>query len=721
MKNYFKQFTKGILVLLLLTCFTNCQKEELQIPTEDSTVKTGTRFVDAKNTPILKEFLSSKMNKYSQKSQNGGSLIETPFGYIPLGDIIEVVDINGNYNYTFKIIPKNQKPDTFYNLIVSKPLGQKTTTSFVLEYNMEENFAKDYFFEDKNFEGFQGVINKYSFEEFLDTDTERSDPPCPCSDLGSQDSGGFPVGGGGSGGSGNNDPDDNDNNNNGNGNGGNNGDTDSNGGGSGGGGVNCLITSSIEYLCTESGSHESYCERITNIMVYCYQDIKSFNRNSDCPISEEGSCLNTSGQFAVDSIDLVTYLGLTAPESFFYTFSLNQDIANAAGKFLWKFKDEPEKLILAKEIVIAISNQLWNGDGDKQERISFLESDNAVRAVEFILKTNEALENDLISSEEATSILTLGYENNWTQEAANFVNEAIEILKNGNNQQKRFVQAVLDDNIPQALTIALEGATYEQCCNPNDDIAVKMAWFTGSIVYDFHDAMFNLVKMTEDLFYSDEEEGKFVKIIMENSGVIVPDEISDELVGKLFKIRYEGLEMRAVPEGEWYQSYLDAAVTFLDIVAVLAPSSNGGAFLAIKGGGTITAQVLSDYLKVIAKGEWKIVNESMSDAAKSYQEFITGKSWNESFVLENVKFDGLKEIVLVDAKSGMLNFIDETTDTFKPFFTGEEAILRQAKNQREAAGDLPIEWHFEHESVRRVFEKLLEDFNYDIILKHTPR
>lgn len=48
MKNYFKQFTKGILVLLLLTCFTNCQKEELQIPTEDSTVKTGTRFVDAK-------------------------------------------------------------------------------------------------------------------------------------------------------------------------------------------------------------------------------------------------------------------------------------------------------------------------------------------------------------------------------------------------------------------------------------------------------------------------------------------------------------------------------------------------------------------------------------------------------------------------------------------------------------------------------------------------
>ncbi|MBQ4821512.1 HNH endonuclease [Aquimarina sp. MMG016] len=211
---------------------------------------------------------------------------------------------------------------------------------------------------------------------------------------------------------------------------------------------------------------------------------------------------------------------------------------------------------------------------------------------------NWFLEGDNINY--APTLLRAINENNFSNEAISFVEEMINLLDTGNTNQKRFANAVLSKNISQALIIAIEGAQFQQCCDEND-VSGKMAWFTAKLVFDFHDAMFNLVKMTEDLFYTDEEEGKFVKIIMENSGVTVPADVSDETIGRLFKVRYDGLEMIVEPTGEWYTPFVDAAVTFLDIVAVLAPSSNGGAFLMVKGGGKITAQTLSDYLKVLGR------------------------------------------------------------------------------------------------------------------------
>ncbi len=310
--------------------------------------------------------------------------------------------------------------------------------------------------------------------------------------------------------------------------------------------------------------------------------------------------------------------------------------------------------------------------------------------------------------------------NNNSLKSKEYIRKALHILRTGNSKQKNFVGAVLHDDIQEAMNIALDGADYQQCCY-TDDTGIKMAWFTAKLVFDFHDAMRNLVQMTEDIFNSDEEEGRFAKVVMSNSGIVVPSDVSDATIGRLFKVRYEGGELKVVPTGEWYQAYVDAAITLLDIAAVLAPSSNGGAFLAVKGGGKITAKALADYLKVIAKGKWKTVNESMSDAAKSYQELISGRKWNESFEMPGpVKFDGVKNSVLVEAKSGMLNFVNPN-GTFKSFFTGRQGIINQARRQRQAAGDLPIEWHFEHDIVRRAFENLLRRENLNIIFKHTPR
>ncbi len=70
---------------------------------------------------------------------------------------------------------------------------------------------------------------------------------------------------------------------------------------------------------------------------------------------------------------------------------------------------------------------------------------------------------------------------------------------------------------------------------------------------------------------------------------------------------------------------------------------------------------------------------------------------SKSYVLNNVKFDGIKDGVLLDAKSGYENFIDKKNGTFLEFFRGGKALKAQAKRQVAAAQGNPIEWHFEHE------------------------
>ncbi|KAA1245780.1 Tox-REase-5 domain-containing protein [Aquimarina sp. RZ0] len=321
---------------------------------------------------------------------------------------------------------------------------------------------------------------------------------------------------------------------------------------------------------------------------------------------------------------------------------------------------------------------------------------------------------------------SFNYENNWSQESKNLTKEMTNLLATGNTKQKNLVKAVLEKDIDRATNIILQGAefTQVQCCD-NDQTPRIMAEITAKLAIDFLDAGFNIFIIGLEIFRTDEREGRFVRTIMKETGIDVPSEIDDATLGSLFKVRKRNRELVTEPFGEWYTPILDLGFTVLDLMAVISPSTNGGAFLAIKGGGTITGKALSDYLKVLAKGKWKTVNESMSDAAKSYQEFISGKNWNESFemILPNgnpVKFDALKDGVLGEAKSGMLNFVD-ANGNFKPFFTGQDAIVNQARRQREAASDLPIEWHFEHDIVRQAFQNLLQNRGFNIKFIHTPR
>ncbi|WP_281979716.1 Tox-REase-5 domain-containing protein [Tenacibaculum mesophilum] len=303
---------------------------------------------------------------------------------------------------------------------------------------------------------------------------------------------------------------------------------------------------------------------------------------------------------------------------------------------------------------------------------------------------------------------------------------------NNSSEAKKFVEQaikldiILDANL-EVKTTGKHPDEISDCC-PGDCCPNPAIYDNDLIIQEYGikpvqaavDATFNVLALISGVAGSKEWVGKRARRIMTEIGVAVPSDVSNEQLAELFQIRKkDGLIIVEYREG-FLKSMLSLGLDSLDILSFVSPSKGGGAFLAVKGGGIIAKTKLTEYLRVLAKGQWKTVSESMSDAAKSYQELISGRKWNESFVLNSVKFDGLRSGVLSDAKSGMLNFVN-SDGTFKAFFTGKDAIVSQARRQRAAAGDLPIEWHFEHDNVRLAFEKLLTPLGLNIKFTHTRR
>ncbi len=243
--------------------------------------------------------------------------------------------------------------------------------------------------------------------------------------------------------------------------------------------------------------------------------------------------------------------------------------------------------------------------------------------------------------------------------------------------------------------------------------------FGIDIIHAALDGISNILLWHLELGLSDRLEGQVLRKIMRSMGVDVPADIDDETLGELFKLRRHRLNLTIVYESGFLGNLLELGISTLDVFALLSPSKGAGAFLAINTN-KVTAKLLSDYLNALRKGEWITTNESMSQAAAAYQSFISGKPFNVSFKLNNVKFDGIRKAFLVDAKSGMLNFVNDN-GTFKPFFTGQDAIINQARRQIEASNGLPIEWHFQHENVRIAYKNLIEGAGLmGIKFIHTP-
>ena len=104
-------------------------------------------------------------------------------------------------------------------------------------------------------------------------------------------------------------------------------------------------------------------------------------------------------------------------------------------------------------------------------------------------------------------------------------------------------------------------------------------------------------------------------------------------------------------------------------------------------------------------GEWKVVNESMSDFSRAYQKQITGQE-RMAWVQNGVKFDGMKDGVLLDAKGKYTQFINQNTGEFYGWFAGKQDLLDEAARQIKASEGAKIQWYFAEEEALDVVQDL---------------
>ncbi len=107
-------------------------------------------------------------------------------------------------------------------------------------------------------------------------------------------------------------------------------------------------------------------------------------------------------------------------------------------------------------------------------------------------------------------------------------------------------------------------------------------------------------------------------------------------------------------------------------------------------------------------GQWKTVNENMSDFSRAYQKQITGQE-GMAWVQNGVKFDGMKDGVLLDAKGKYAQFIDKSTGEFYEWFSGKNSLIAEARRQIAASEGAKIQWYFAEEESLNVVQDLFMD------------
>lgn len=118
-------------------------------------------------------------------------------------------------------------------------------------------------------------------------------------------------------------------------------------------------------------------------------------------------------------------------------------------------------------------------------------------------------------------------------------------------------------------------------------------------------------------------------------------------------------------------------------------------------------------------GEWVKVRESMSEFSRRYQTQITGRE-GEVWLQNGVKFDGMKDGVLLDAKGKYEQFIDKSTGEFYDWFTGKYGLIDEARRQVNASEGAPIRWYFAEEESMCAIQKLIDEELLKIICIHQP-
>ena len=141
---------------------------------------------------------------------------------------------------------------------------------------------------------------------------------------------------------------------------------------------------------------------------------------------------------------------------------------------------------------------------------------------------------------------------------------------------------------------------------------------------------------------------------------------------------------------------------------VLAEVSAGG-FTAV-GGVNLAENVATAVTRQYAGlGAFRPVNESMSAAARSYQDAIPGAISGQTYFVGNVRFDSFDpSIGLLEAKADY-SFMFEASGALKSWAQSSYSdMLDQAARQLSVAGNSPVVWYVQTPALRA---QLSQDFN----------
>lgn len=106
-------------------------------------------------------------------------------------------------------------------------------------------------------------------------------------------------------------------------------------------------------------------------------------------------------------------------------------------------------------------------------------------------------------------------------------------------------------------------------------------------------------------------------------------------------------------------------------------------------------------------GKWIKVNESMSDASRAYQKQITGRE-GEAFIQNGVKFEGVNNGTLLEAKGSYNNFVNKKTGEFYDWFKGKDSLINQANRQINASEGAQMNWYFSEEASMNATKSLFQ-------------
>jgi hypothetical protein len=181
-------------------------------------------------------------------------------------------------------------------------------------------------------------------------------------------------------------------------------------------------------------------------------------------------------------------------------------------------------------------------------------------------------------------------------------------------------------------------------------------------------------------------------------------------------------------------TWQDLAVDLAEFGLTFAPGSFAGAATgrAVRAGVTEyaadpaafrarRAALLADDTGAVDFSGWGPAREHMSDRARAYQEFVTGRSAEDAFAVNGVKFDNrLPDGTLVDAKGPRYAYFLANQHKFIGQSVARQ-LIATAQRQLKASPGTPIHWYVAEADAADAMRRLLASRQiFGITITHVP-